>query len=64
MDETRHETEYERGERLARELRYKREHGRRPSLSMQKGANNAPLFWIAFVVIAFAVLFYLGSTGG
>lgn len=64
MDEIRDETEYERGERKARELKYKREHGRRPSLSMEKGADLAPVFWIAFALVAFVVLFYLGSTGG
>jgi hypothetical protein len=47
--------------REARELKYRREHGRRPSLSMQKGSDLAPFFWIAFFVIAFLVLFYLGS---
>ena len=61
MDEIRDETEYERGVREARELKYRREHGRRPSLSMQKGSDLAPFFWIAFFVVAFLVLLYLGS---
>lgn len=61
MDEIRDETEYERGEREARELKYKREHGRPPSLSMQKGSDLLPVFWIVFFALAFLVLFYLGS---
>jgi hypothetical protein len=64
VDEIRDETEYERLEREARELKYKREHGRPPSLSMQKGSDLLPIFWISFFVIAFGVLWYLGSTGG
>ncbi|MGW6491918.1 hypothetical protein [Streptomyces sp. NPDC055056] len=55
------ETEYQRGEREARELKYKREHGGEPSQSMQKGSDLAPLFWIVFFVVAFFVLFYFGS---
>ncbi|MFI5998543.1 hypothetical protein ACIBAC_42745 [Streptomyces sp. NPDC051362] len=60
MDE-RDETEYERGEREARELKYKRERGRKPSLSMLKGSDLAPLLWIAFFTIACVLLLYLGS---
>jgi hypothetical protein len=28
---------------------------------MQKGSDLAPFFWIAFFVVAFLVLLYLGS---
>ncbi|MFJ6838499.1 hypothetical protein [Streptomyces sp. NPDC091209] len=61
MDENRDETEYERGEREARQLKYKRENGRRPPPSMQRGSDLLPFFWIAFFVVAFLALFYLGS---